>query len=162
MWAINIFLCGLSQWDTTLHWAHPYPIWSLPISLADEELEFHCYIRSIWLIFKGGGGGGGGHEFQLDTGLCNSHVSLKMWSPTREFSSTKPFLVLALLTLSMRGPSFIGLTSSMSWLLIPRLLASPRHQQPWYWICKIITTWSNTRKDFNYRWHVNVEESLKM
>ena len=39
----------------------------------------------------------------------------------------------------MRGPSYLALTSSISWLLMPWLLASPGHQQPWYWLCKIIS-----------------------
>ena len=34
------------------------------------------------------------------------------------------------LTLNVRGPSYIGLTKSISWLLIPWLLMSPGHQQP--------------------------------
>ena len=37
------------------------------------------------------------------------------------------------LTLNVRGPSYLGLTRSISWLLMPWLLTSPGHQQPWYW-----------------------------
>ena len=36
------------------------------------------------------------------------------------------------LTLNVRGQSYPGLTRSISWLLMPRLLTSPGHQQPWY------------------------------
>ena len=54
----------------------------------------------------------------------------------------------------MRGPSYLGLTRSISWLLMPWLLASPGHQQPWYWLCKISKSRSYMRKDFNYLWHV--------
>ena len=36
-------------------------------------------------------------------------------------------------TLNVRGLSYLGLTRSISWLLMPWLLASPGHQQPWYW-----------------------------
>ena len=39
---------------------------------------------------------------------------------------------LPLSTLNVRGPSYLGLTRSISWLLMPWLLASPGHQQPWY------------------------------
>ena len=67
-----------------------------------------------------------------------------------------------LLTLNVRGPSYLGLTRSISWLLMPWLLASPGHQQPWYLLCKIGKSWSYTRKDFNYLWHVSVEEWHKM
>ena len=60
------------------------------------------------------------------------------------------------LTLNM--PSYLGLTRSISWLLMPWLLASPGHQQP----CKIRKSWSYTRKDFNYLWRFSVEEWHKM
>ena len=66
------------------------------------------------------------------------------------------------LILSVRGPSYLGLTRSISWSLMPWLLASPGHQQPWYWLCKISKSWSYTRKDFNYLRHVSVEEWHKM
>ena len=62
------------------------------------------------------------------------------------------------LTLNVRGPSYLGLVRSISWLLMPWLLASPGHQPPWYWRCKICKSQSCTRKDFNYLWHVSVEE----
>ena len=35
-------------------------------------------------------------------------------------------------TLNVRGPSYLGLTRSISWLLMPWLLTSPGHQQPRY------------------------------
>ena len=41
------------------------------------------------------------------------------------------------LTLNMLGPSYLGLTMSISWLLMPLLLTSPGHQQLWYWLCKL-------------------------
>ena len=34
------------------------------------------------------------------------------------------------LTLNVRGPSYLSLTRSISWLLMPWLLTSPGHQQP--------------------------------
>ena len=42
-----------------------------------------------------------------------------------------------ILTLNLWGPSYLGLTRSLSWLLMPWLLTSPGHQQPWYWLCRI-------------------------
>ena len=57
------------------------------------------------------------------------------------------------LTLNVRGPSYLGLTRSISWLL----LTSPGHQQPWYWLCRICRSWSYSRKDFKYLCHINVE-----
>ena len=45
------------------------------------------------------------------------------------------------LTLNVRGPSYLGLTRSISWLLMSWLLTSPGHQQPWYWLCRISLVW---------------------
>ena len=63
--------------------------------------------------------------------------------------------VVETLTLNMQGPSFLVLTISISWLLMPRLLASPGHQQPW---CRIARSLCYLRKDFNYLIDINVEE----
>ena len=41
------------------------------------------------------------------------------------------------LTLNVWGQSQLVLTRSISWLLMPWLLASPGHQQSWYWLCRI-------------------------
>ena len=62
------------------------------------------------------------------------------------------------LTLNMRGPSYLGLTKSISWLLMPWLLTSPGHQQPWYWLYRICRSLSYLRKCFKYLCQVNVEE----
>ena len=53
------------------------------------------------------------------------------------------------LTLNMRGLGYFGLTRSISWLLMLWFLASPGHQEPWYWLWKIGKSWSYTRKNFN-------------
>ena len=41
----------------------------------------------------------------------------------------------------------------MSWLL-----ASPGHQQPWYWLCRMGRSLSYLRKDINHLCHINVAE----
>ena len=56
----------------------------------------------------------------------------------------------------------LGLTRSISWLLMPWLLTSPGHQQPWYWLCRIGRFLSCLRKDFNYLRRINVEKWYKM
>ena len=66
------------------------------------------------------------------------------------------------LTLNVRGPSYLGLTRSISWLLMPWLLTSPGHQQPWYWLCRIGGFLSYLRKDFKYLRRINVEKWHKM
>ena len=72
-------------------------------------------------------------------------------------------IMLQQLTLNVRGrPSYLGLTRSISWLLMPWLLTSPGHQQPWYWLCRICKPWSYLRKDFKYPCHINVESWHKM
>ena len=50
---------------------------------------------------------------------------------------------LKLLTLNVRGPSYLGLTRSISWLLMPWLLTLLGHQQPWYCLIwrRTSTTW---------------------
>ena len=69
---------------------------------------------------------------------------------------------LSKLTLNVRGPSYLGLTRSISWLLMPWLLTSPGHQQPWYWLCRIGGFLSYLRKDLNYLRRTNVEKWHKM
>ena len=66
------------------------------------------------------------------------------------------------LTLNVRGPSYLGLTRSISWLLMPWLLTSPGHQHPWYWLCRIGRFLSYLRKDFNHLCHANVAEWHEM
>ena len=66
------------------------------------------------------------------------------------------------LILKVRGPSYLGLTRSISWLLMPWLLTSPGHQQPWYWLCRICRSWSSLGKDFKNLCQINVEEWHKM
>ena len=46
------------------------------------------------------------------------------------------------LTLNVRGPSCLGLTRSISWLLMPWLLTSPGHQHPWYWLDYVVSVGS--------------------
>ena len=68
------------------------------------------------------------------------------------------FKMYGVLTLNVRGPSYLDLTGSISWLLMSWLLTSPGHQQPWYWLCKIGRFLSYLRKDFNYLRSINVEK----
>ena len=66
------------------------------------------------------------------------------------------------LTLKVRGPSSLGLTRSISWLQMPWLLASPGHQQPWYWLCRISRSLSYSRRNCNYLCLTSGEEWHKM
>ena len=42
--------------------------------------------------------------------------------------------------------------------ILPWLLASPGHQQPWYWLCRIGRPLSYMRKYLNYLCHINARE----
>ena len=66
------------------------------------------------------------------------------------------------LTLNVREPSLVGLTRSISWLLMPWLLASPGHQQPWYCLCRIGRSLAYSMRNFNYLCLISVEEWHKM
>ena len=59
---------------------------------------------------------------------------------------------------NVRGSSYLGLTRSLSLLLMSWLLASSGHQHPRYWPCRICRSLPYLRKDFNYLCHVDVEE----
>ena len=64
---------------------------------------------------------------------------------------------------NVRGSSYLGLTSSISWLLMPWLLTLPGHQQPWYWLYRMCRSFFYLRKDyFKYLCQINVEEWHKM
>ena len=62
-------------------------------------------------------------------------------------SREKYFLIITFLVLV---PKYSGITRSITWLLMSWLIASPGHQQPWYWLCRINRSLSCMRKDFNY------------
>ena len=79
------------------------------------------------------------------------------WTYVRRSSVTPTCL-----TPNVRGPSYLGLTRSISWLLMPWLLTSPGHQKPWYWLYRICMSFSYLRKDFKYLCHINVEKWHKM
>ena len=52
-------------------------------------------------------------------------------------------------------------TGSIPCLLKPWLLASPGHQQPWYWICRINGPSYPTRNDFIYLHHLILKVDRK-
>ena len=92
-------------------------------------------------------------------GIWCHHVDLR-WSMSSWFIFRG--LVCNELTLDMWGPSYLGLTRSISWLMMPWHLTSPGHQQHWYWLYRICTSLSYLRKDLKYLCHINMEEWHKM
>ena len=81
--------------------------------------------------------------------------------PLRQSNDMQHDVVSQPLTLNVRGASYLGLTRSISRLLMLWLLTSPGHQQPWYWLCRIGRFLSYLRKDFNYLRRINVEKDTK-
>ena len=57
---------------------------------------------------------------------------------------------------NVTGVLVISNSWSIPWLLIPWLLASPGHQQPWRWTCLVTGSLSSTRKKFIYQYHHNI------
>ena len=96
---------------------------------------------------------------KIETIYISGNV-INSW-PTRMKSSFVPVSNFCL-TLNLRGPSYFGLTRSISWLLMPWLLTSPGHQQPWYWLHRICRSFAYLRKGFKYLCYMNVEEWHKM
>ena len=94
--------------------------------------------------------------------LLSLRLEYSMWHSCYCWQNYPGALSFLLITLDMQGPSYLGLTRSISWLLMPWLLTSTGHQQPWYWLCRIGRFLSYLRKDFNYLRHISVEKWHKM
>ena len=60
----------------------------------------------------------------------------------------------------MLKPEYSRQTWPIPWQLMPWLPASPGHQRPLYWLCKIGMSLSSMGKDFNYLSHLYVEKWL--
>ena len=91
------------------------------------------------------------HQDPLLVSLCEENLPVTCGSPHKG-------IMWSYLTLNVwGGPCYLGLTKSISWLLLPWLLTSPGHQQPWSWQCRICRSWSYLKKDYKYLWHINME-----
>ena len=58
------------------------------------------------------------------------------------------------------GKSYSGLTRPLLWMLLSWFLASPGHQQPWYWLLILSRSFPYTGKNLKYLRHFNVEEYI--
>ena len=138
------------RWMTLGHWQC---LWN-PCSF-----EICPFYRSMILSLTS-------HNFLFE--ICALLFNFSPASDTVNIRKLKFFLFLckfcikSLFTLNMRGPSYLGLTRSISWLLMPWLLTSPGHLQPWYWLYSICRSFSYLRKCFKYLCQINVEEWHKM
>ena len=106
----------------------------------------------------------------IPQGILESSIKITNEPPTGMFANLhKAFdnfnqvsVAMSPLTLKVQGPSYLGLTRSISWLLMPWLLTSPGHQQPWYWLYRMCRSFPYLRKDFKYMCQINVEEWHEM
>ena len=80
------------------------------------------------------------------------------WTPRSKLQCSSKHNGSIFLTLNVWGLSYLGLTRSLSWLLMPWR----RKEQPWYWQCRISRFLSCLRKDFNYLRRINMEKWHKM
>ena len=58
-------------------------------------------------------------------------------------------------TLNVWGPSYLGLTRSISYLLMPWRRKEPGHQQPWCWLCKMFPPKYLTHKELRNMIYIN-------
>ena len=154
--------CNEDAW----HWAHGF---QLKISRnRNETLIFNLKMKSSIdtaankprFSWNSSGSTSMRYGFLLWYGVIYGHGHRLRKAFGRNFTSLAQPLRLdcdSVLTLNVRGPSYHDLTRSISWLLMPWLLTSPGHQQPWYWLYWISRPWSYLRKDFKYLCHINVE-----
>ena len=97
--------------------------------------------------------------------MTYNHLELKMTDETEKHTNISMVFFLFFYTWNCFHCYVIYIdrqqlcwTRSISRFLMPWLLASPGHQHPWYWLCRIGKCLSYLRKDFNYPCHVNMEE----
>ena len=131
-----------SFWTHLTDWYHEYLLWNCPKGNV---------IRRNWRWVKIGSYNG-----LVPSGSIRSNWQVSNGSGNGLLPNH------GVLNLSVRGQSFLGLTRSISWLLMPWRRKEPGHQQPWYWLCIICGSWSYMRKGFKYLCQINVEWWLKM
>ena len=136
---------------------------SIGMAQAREILQ-HGRQGPVMVYRQNNGSGWPGDVWSRVIGSRNIHIDFPEYSGsiTTRINTGYDQCFIRDLTLNVQGPSYLGLTRSISWLLMPWLLTSPGHQQPWYWLCKIGRFLSYLRKDFNYLRLINVEKWHKV
>ena len=144
--------CNSSAYALELHLFCTY----IPIDFVMYLLALsHTYHHTGWQADQSCSGWYVGHN---SWDLPVNYLSVKDTVGTVWYDSGTSCINRDLWTLSMQGLSYTGLIRSLSWLLMPWLFASPGHQQPWYWLCKLGRSLFYMRNDFDYLCHVSVEE----
>ena len=148
-WGSRKFL--LPDGDNIVNWT----LWNkLKLNFNEKHPNFH--FRTMYLKML--------KNDLCITRPCTGVTAVLHWAIKMQiyFYVTKINFLQQEFTLSVQGPSYLGLTRSISWLQMPWLLTSPGHQQPWYWLYRICRSCSYLRKDFKYLCQINVEEWHKM
>ena len=148
MWQWNVKiarqLCG--------HWMFwRMSIWhSSNTSKDDQAISMKTFPFNVYLT-----------AFQHLRWWGNQHEDLSIIWFHENISHTYISMILIQIT-AESSLTFLALKSehsriimSIPWLLMPWLIASPGHQQLWYWICRMKWFLSSTRKDFNYLHHLS-------
>ena len=89
----------------------------------------------------------------------NSKLKFGTWGQSMA-SGTRTNFQLEILT-KISISAIHNFRENFSWNVsetLPWFFASPGHQQPWYWLCRICRPLSYLRKYSNYLCHINVKE----
>ena len=73
----------------------------------------------------------------LQYNMISANMSRRTVSSLNKSNPTNQPTACWQLTLNVWGPNYFGSTKSVSWMLMPWRRASPGHQHPWYWLCRI-------------------------
>ena len=130
-----------------MHWSPWFPLARKPINLDSDDMSWRydgisrrgLLHKDIWVRPRNCG--------CLVTWFCSQLIA-KPSNNTATVSWPDPY-VAGKLSFYVRGPCYFGLTRSISWLLMPWLLTSPGHLQPWYLLCRIGRFLSYLMKDLN-------------
>ena len=146
--------------------------------VLSREVEIPRDLWTLWLfniyqVYFNWGTKGAAEKITENGIICNHISTARVTKPrlknkslhitdSRPLKKMNPLMYALILTIDVREPSYLGLIMSISWLLMPWLITSPRHQQPWYWLCRMGSFLSYLRKGFIYMFRINAEKWHKM
>ena len=123
-------------------------LWFIPV--IQRTIRYKCF--GLWILMEQAGNHCLNHQwrkiYRNNPLSDNIDIWISLVASTQQSLECEGTGAL-LKTHNVRGPSYLGLTRPISWLVMLWLLASPGHQQPWHWLCEISKSWSYTKKYFN-------------
>ena len=135
---VTVFVRGNHRWPVDSHHKGPVTRKRFPF----DGIVMDCFSNKSQYFFH-----------RIGPFLKLVYLSIGLWS----FITSHSVLCMCVLcgrrwgnvlTLNVRGPSYLCLIRSISWLLMPWLLTSPGHQQPWYWLLHILYYINGLTHDF--------------